>query len=236
MQAIDNYYNILNVSVNSSIKDITQNYRKLAIKYHPDKNPDNVDQFTKINEAYEILKNDDSRKEYDIKLKQQNNNMIESYIKQTIHPIEIDLKLSLYEMFHGTSVNIIFDRIIYKKKYRHGYKIKQIKKTYNIMKCFENAIIIFENDGNILKIDNDYIYSDLIITIKRKYIDEEESYNIINKISIEKIILSNADKIKFKYINDTVIELDNNDTIIKQFGLTCNNEIGDLYIKFIKDY
>ena len=62
------YYKILGVDKSADEAAIKSAYRSLALKYHPDKNPDNKEaeeKFKEINEAYEILKNPQKRKNYD---------------------------------------------------------------------------------------------------------------------------------------------------------------------------
>jgi molecular chaperone DnaJ len=62
------YYEILEISRNSNKNDIKKAYRKLAKKYHPDKNPgdnDSEEKFKYINEAYQVLSNDSKRQIYD---------------------------------------------------------------------------------------------------------------------------------------------------------------------------
>ena len=53
-----NYYEILNLNRNATTEEIREAYRKLAFKYHPDRNKesDTNERFLEISEAYEILK------------------------------------------------------------------------------------------------------------------------------------------------------------------------------------
>jgi len=65
-----NYYKILGVQKTASVDDIKMAYRELAKKYHPDKNPKEIDRFKKINEAYNTLSNVDLKRQYDLKSNQ----------------------------------------------------------------------------------------------------------------------------------------------------------------------
>ncbi|XP_014252786.1 dnaJ homolog subfamily B member 6-like isoform X4 [Cimex lectularius] len=63
------YYKVLELTKGCSTADIKKAYRRLALKWHPDKNPDNPEEankkFKEISEAYEVLSDDKKRRMYD---------------------------------------------------------------------------------------------------------------------------------------------------------------------------
>jgi len=65
----DDYYKVLGLDKGASLEDIKKAYRKLALKYHPDRNPTDKkraeEKFKEISEAYAVLSDPEKRKQYD---------------------------------------------------------------------------------------------------------------------------------------------------------------------------
>src|SRR5918911_5428955 len=62
------FYAVLGVSASASQDEIKKQYRKLAARYHPDKNPNDAkaaDRFKEISEAYQVIGDAEKRKQYD---------------------------------------------------------------------------------------------------------------------------------------------------------------------------
>ncbi len=85
-----NYYEILEVDVKASKEMIDRAFKLLAKRYHPDTKTDDKKQwaeekFKEINEAYEILSNEENRKEYDIELDYEKNSAIQALCAKNEH-------------------------------------------------------------------------------------------------------------------------------------------------------
>lgn len=84
------YYKILQVPNDATLKEINKNFKELSSRYHPDKNPDDKyseEKMKLITEAYSIISNYDKRVEYDEKIQLINNT------EEKIIPINKDSKL-----------------------------------------------------------------------------------------------------------------------------------------------
>ncbi len=135
------YYKTLNVERSATNEEIKKAFRKLALKYHPDRNPENKDeaeaQFKEINEAYAILSDEEKREIYDTYgyegLKGQYGSNFSDIIKSFLNfdsifddlfgpfarqhsrkggDIQVNLNLNMEEVFNGCSREIEFERSI----------------------------------------------------------------------------------------------------------------------------
>jgi curved DNA-binding protein CbpA len=77
--ATRDYYSTLGLRPDSSAEEIKKVYRKLAMQYHPDRtggNPESEEHLKEINEAYQILGDEEKRRRYDLQYRQP----VENYV------------------------------------------------------------------------------------------------------------------------------------------------------------
>lgn len=122
------YYKILDINETANQDEIKKSYRKLAVQYHPDKNPDNKEaeeKFKEINEAYEILSDENKKNQYDNARKYGGNqfdDMDEILRRFGVNrggmrrpnikgqDLRINIEISLEEVYTGTVKNIKYRR------------------------------------------------------------------------------------------------------------------------------
>jgi len=128
----NDYYRTLNVEQKAGPRQIKEAYRKLAFKYHPDRNtenPDAAEKMKRVNEAYAALSNPAKRREYDA-LRQQFGSAAYSRFRQNY---------SEQDIFSGSDINQIFEKMartfdlrgfeeIFKEFYGQGYQNYEFRK------------------------------------------------------------------------------------------------------------
>lgn len=111
-------YGILSVPATATVDEIKKAYSKLALKYHPDRNPDKVEwakaKFIEINEAYTILTDPDKRIRYDKfghnGLQQQQQHQQQQQQQKKGPTITFNLNVSLKDMYNGATKRIKVNR------------------------------------------------------------------------------------------------------------------------------
>jgi DnaJ-class molecular chaperone len=100
----NDYYKTLGVSRNASQKDIKEAYRKLALRYHPDRNKDNPAasaRMIEINESYAVLSDPEKRGRYDA-LRETHGSSAYNQFRQTS---------SEQDLFRGSDIHQVFEEI-----------------------------------------------------------------------------------------------------------------------------
>jgi curved DNA-binding protein CbpA len=154
----EDYYTILELTKDCKKIDIKKKFRKLSLKYHPDKNGDN-EKFLKIKEAYDVLYDDEKRKLYDIQLffkdielGEEDYELLFSYYNKFIQSNEYKLMMLLYNSIPKKVKEDIFRKF----KYRNSNIVKA-EKSIDITSLYTDEFInlVIKNEeyqNNELKI------------------------------------------------------------------------------------
>ena len=256
------YYNLLEIDETDNIELIKKAYRKLSLKYHPDKNINNKQHYDKITNAYEIIISNISKNKFNNELvlynnypnnnypnnnfqnniettNFQNNNYNTNYDKFK-EDIIINMEITFEQAYNGSNIPIIIERNI-----MYNNLLKQEKETLyvEIPKGIDNdEIIIIENKGNIINNFKSHVKIHTFLLKHELYTRNglDIYYNI--NISFKDSLIGFESN--FKYLNNKIYKIVNKDNIIhnnskkiiNNIGFMRNNYSGNLIIKFNINY
>ena len=195
------YYDLLEIDTSSDINDIKSAYKKLAIKWHPDKNQLNLEEaekkFKLIGEAYQILGDPEKKKEYDLLGKEgiENNSLLDSNQLFCLLLGTDELEFFIGEL----SVSMIMS--LEKNDPIQIIRFKQRKREINIA---NNILTLLDNEELNMEIINEKMkninttpFSDMIVNLVG-YLYIEIAQNYLNNF---KFILNSFNEFKRKIEN-----------------------------------
>lgn len=232
------YYDILEIETNSDINDIKSAYKKLAIKWHPDKNQLNLEEaeikFKLIGEAYQILGDPEKKKEYDLLGKEgiENNSVLDSnqLFCLLLGTDELDFfigELSV-SMIMSLEKNDPIQIIRFKQKRR------EITIANNILTLLDNEELNAEIINEKMKNINTTPFSNMIVNlIGYLYIEIAQNYLnnfkfILNSFNEFKRMIEN----KYKFSISLIKIMKNNGGKKKKENTNTNNFI-DIMLSLI---
>ena len=165
------YYKILEINSNATIDEIKKSYRLLAKKYHPDicKDQNAELKFKEINEAYEVLSDQNLRQQYDYEFIKQSKEFSSTLIKQLQTDEDLIYKVNLF-IWQGASLRFEKDddefefEFISKwyEEYKQKFSTNVVNKNafYWTMKSYLNGVehYYYDNDHEDDYLDYSYIY------------------------------------------------------------------------------
>jgi DnaJ-class molecular chaperone len=250
----EDLYKILDIEESASIETIKKKYRKLSMMYHPDKNAGDYnksEKFKKITMAYEILGDDDKKRQYDASRIQNkishitNPNEIFRYMNEQFNfqsqcivpPINIILKIEIQKAFIGCNEPVQIHRWII----QNDEKYLESETVYvSIPRGVDNGeIIVIKNKGNFGQNMTGDVRVQIQITNNTDF-----NRNGLDLIVKKEITLKEAlcgFKMEILYLNGKTLRLNNNggnvigpysEKVISGMGFQRDNHKGNLIIKF----
>lgn len=152
-----NYYDLLNVNSNSSHDEIRKSYRKMSLLYHPDRNKslDAENIFKQVNEAYEILGNEEKRIEYDNKYIKQNQRSYSNLPKQNYYEQKNQYPHQNYRYNEETNQEHEMKQTYQQPSYQ-GMKTHNVDDIANLYNYMFNGLSTKEQTNSQIPIHLDY--------------------------------------------------------------------------------
>ncbi|NCQ52237.1 J domain-containing protein [archaeon] len=224
-----NYYTILGIKRNATDDDIKKAYRKMAMKWHPDRNSESInaeDKFKEAKFAYETLSNEYKRKQHDYELESQENKQTKNkdFFKETIDDnfiIQVDINVEFWESIFGC--NKTFELTFLRNKVREQKTIS-VKFPAGTQ---ENESFIVESDDIQIK---------TTIKIKPDEFFTRNNLDLFTHIDVSFILAALGGKIIFPHWSGN-LEVIVPPGIKPNQTLLCSNKgivrdifVGDLYL------
>ena len=229
------HYDVLGISKNATLSEIKKAYRKLAMKYHPDKLNNNSpeiekNKFSSISSAYTILSDPEKKSNYDLNLKfgLHNKNLFENIFSNISRAnssssgfftnFDNFFNDESHQEFLSKFQNNFFN---FKEKQEDNMKSKHTSNASQTNKKYE------KNKSNNEKYDSNIdINLDIIlnyqITLEDLYLKKYKILNFERNIIKQNILIPKKEKIKFKS--------DIGELVFENCGHQGNNKFGDLIL------
>ena len=245
------YYNILIVTKNSTPEEIKKSYRKLSMKYHPDKNNGEDTKMKEITEAYSILGDSNKKKEYDLSRSLPNPEEILNMFFNNgtnIGEFNIPTNSNAFSFFSNLNNNMFnnnFVRPLVHKVYvtledvYNGNKIKTTitktitvnnsktniyeELTINVPKnILDNDTIVIKQQGNIINNNKGDLKIKMILIEHDKYAVFNNNIIYNYSISLKEALCGFV--LELTYLNNKKYKINNTNTIISpSFKKEINN-------------
>ena len=245
------YYKILDVNKNSTQQEIKKSYRKLSMKYHPDKNNGEDSKMKEITEAYSILGDINKKKEYDLSKNLPNpEDIINMFFNNGANIGEFNMStnsdaFSFFSNLNSNMFNNNFVRPLVHKVYvtlEDVYNGNEIKTTItreivinnnktnvyeeitiNVPKSIlDNDTLILKNKGNVINNNKGDLKIKMILIEHNKFAVYNNNIIYNHTISLKEALCGFV--LELTYLNNKKYKINNTNTIISpSFKKEINN-------------